>query len=221
MNRTDLADLRKEYAREQLTRRSVQDDPLLQFSAWFDEAMGAQLLEPAAMTLSTADEHGYVTSRIVLLKGITPDGFVFYTNYASQKGQQLEVNPQASLLFFWPELERQVRVTGTVRRVPAETSWHQRSHPRNPMPTSHRGLLKAGSVPRPPPRAPYCHRATSWKLQRRNCVSATPTVTCHVRSGGVATCSRPLPSSSGRGVHRGYTIVSAIDAMEISGTWID
>ena len=64
MNRTDLADLRKEYAREQLTRRSVQDDPLLQFSAWFDEAMGAQLLEPAAMTLSTADEHGYWYAQI-------------------------------------------------------------------------------------------------------------------------------------------------------------
>ncbi len=122
MNRTDLADLRKEYAREELTRRSVQSDPLLQFSAWFDEAMGAQLIEPAAMTLSTADEHGYVTSRIVLLKGITPEGFVFYTNYASQKGQQMEANPQASLLFFWPELERQVRITGTVRRVPPETS---------------------------------------------------------------------------------------------------
>lgn len=122
MDNLDLADLRREYAREVLTKRSVQSDPLLQFSAWFDEAMGAQLLEPAAMTLATSDGEGNVTSRIVLLKGITEEGFVFYTNYNSKKGQQLAINPKASLLFFWPELERQVRIEGSVQRVSNETS---------------------------------------------------------------------------------------------------
>ncbi len=118
----DIASLRKEYKREELTEASVHADPLQQFRAWFDEALAAQLPEPTAMTLATADAHGVPSARTVLLKGIDETGFVWYTNYASEKGQCLEQNPVAALLFFWPELERQIRISGTVERVSREES---------------------------------------------------------------------------------------------------
>jgi len=122
MNTRDIAALRREYAREELTRRSVQDDPLEQFSMWFDEAMGAQVLEPSAMTLATASADGHPSARIVLLKGLVAEGLVFYTNYDSAKAHDLAANPRASLLFFWPELERQVRIAGVVSKVSAVES---------------------------------------------------------------------------------------------------
>lgn len=122
MNKHDIADLRREYAREELTRRSVQDDPFEQFSAWFDEAMGADLPDPSAMTLATADAEGHPSARVVLLKGLTAEGLVFYTNYESAKARDLASNPRASLLFFWPELERQIRISGVVSKVSAEES---------------------------------------------------------------------------------------------------
>lgn len=117
----DIAGLRKEYAREELTEDSVTHEPFEQFARWFDEAMAADLPEPTAMTLSTADRDGRPSSRVVLLKGLD-HGFVFYTNYGSRKGRQLTENPVASLLFFWPELERQVRVDGRVERCSEEES---------------------------------------------------------------------------------------------------
>ncbi len=112
-----VASLRKEYAREQLTEDGVQQDPLGQFASWFDEAMASELPEPTAMILATADASGQPSARAVLLKGVDERGFVWYTNYASRKGAQLAENPQAALLFFWPELERQIRIEGTVERV--------------------------------------------------------------------------------------------------------
>ncbi len=118
----DIASLRREYTREELTEDSVQKDPIGQFAAWFDEAMASNLPEPTAMVLSTADEHGRPSSRVVLLKGVDADGFVWYTNYASRKGADLAANPQASILFFWPELERQIRIDGTVAKVSPEES---------------------------------------------------------------------------------------------------
>jgi pyridoxamine 5'-phosphate oxidase len=113
--RIDIAGLRKEYSREELTEDSVSHEPFEQFGRWFDEAMAAELPEPTAMTLSTADQTGRPSSRIVLLKGVD-HGFVFYTNYGSRKGRELTDNPYASLLFFWPELERQIRIDGRVER---------------------------------------------------------------------------------------------------------
>lgn len=118
----DIASLRKEYKREELTEESVAANPFDQFRAWFDEALASQLPEPTAMTLATADERGVPSARTVLLKGLDDAGFVWYTNYASAKGQCLEHNPVAAILFFWPELERQIRISGSVDRVARDES---------------------------------------------------------------------------------------------------
>ncbi|MCS3702244.1 pyridoxamine 5'-phosphate oxidase [Salinibacter ruber] len=117
-----LADLRQEYARAELSRDHVTDDPIEQFQAWFDEAEDAELEEPNAMTLATAATDGTPSARIVLLKGLDDRGFHFYTNYESRKGTDLSQNPHAALVFLWKPLERQVRIEGTVERLPAEES---------------------------------------------------------------------------------------------------
>ncbi|MBS1560664.1 MAG: pyridoxamine 5'-phosphate oxidase [Bacteroidetes bacterium] len=118
----DIAALRKEYSREELTESSVSSSPFEQFSRWFDEAMAAELPEPTAMTLATVSESGQPSARVVLLKGITDRGFIFYSNYASHKGQDLDATPLAALLFFWPELERQIRIEGWVEQLTSEES---------------------------------------------------------------------------------------------------
>ncbi len=117
-----LADIRINYSLKELSIDAVASDPFRQFETWMQEALSAKVDEPTAMTLSTADAHGKPTARIVLLKALEKNGFVFYTNYESRKGQQLLANPYAALTFFWPALERQVRVEGSVERVPAEAS---------------------------------------------------------------------------------------------------
>jgi len=122
MDDLKLADLRREYARHTLDEGEVHPDPLQQFGAWFADAERAGLLEPNAMTLATSDPTGRPSARIVLLKEVTARGFVFYTDYRSRKGTELERNPQAALVFLWKELERQVRVTGSVARVTREES---------------------------------------------------------------------------------------------------
>ncbi len=118
----DLARLRKEYALETLEKDRVDPDPLKQFGAWMLEAIQAQVPEPTAMTLATVDAEGWPSARIVLLKGVDPRGFVFYTNYASRKGRDLEARPVAALAFLWKELERQVRIEGRVEKVSAAES---------------------------------------------------------------------------------------------------
>jgi pyridoxamine 5'-phosphate oxidase len=126
-----IADLRTEYMRETLDVKDVAPDPVRQFEHWFDEAVKAQVPEPNAMTLATVDESGRPSARVVLLKGFDARGFVFYTNYASRKGRELAVTPQAALLFFWPDLERQVRIEGTVAKVdPAAADDYYASRPR-------------------------------------------------------------------------------------------
>ena len=116
------ADLRKEYMRRGLSESELDPDPIRQFQRWFDEATGAGLIEPNAMTLATATPDGRPSARMVLLKGFDARGFIFYTNYESRKGGELEQNPQAALVFFWVELERQVRVEGRVERAAPEES---------------------------------------------------------------------------------------------------
>jgi pyridoxamine 5'-phosphate oxidase len=116
------ADLRKEYMRRGLSESELDSDPIHQFQRWFDEATGAGLIEPNAMTLATATRDGHPSARMVLLKGFDARGFVFYSNYGSRKGEELEQNPQAALVFFWVELERQVRVEGRVERAADEES---------------------------------------------------------------------------------------------------
>jgi pyridoxamine 5'-phosphate oxidase len=115
--RKQLTDLRKEYLFSSLDENSVEKYPLDQFSKWFDEAVHAEIDEPNAMVLSTADEAGTVSARVVLLKGIEKQGFLFFTNYDSRKGRQLVANPRAALTFHWYPIERQIRVEGTVSRI--------------------------------------------------------------------------------------------------------
>ena len=117
-----VADLRKDYGQASLDEKDVADDPIRQFTRWFEEALKAEVNEPNAMGVSTVDERGRPSSRIVLIKQFDERGFTWYTNYDSQKGQQLNGNPFASLLFFWSELERQVRIEGRVERTTAEES---------------------------------------------------------------------------------------------------
>jgi pyridoxamine 5'-phosphate oxidase len=114
---TTLAHLRKDYALKSLDEKDVDRDPLKQFGVWMVEAIHAQVPEPTAMTLSTADARGRPSGRIVLLKGVDARGFVFFTNYESRKGRDLATNPAAAVTFLWKELERQVRIEGTVERV--------------------------------------------------------------------------------------------------------
>ena len=117
-----IADIRREYARARLDETHVSPDPVVEFDRWFTQAREAKVSEPNAMTLATATREGAPSARIVLLKGYDERGFVFFTDYRSRKGTELEQNPQASLVFFWPELERQVRITGTVERTSAQES---------------------------------------------------------------------------------------------------
>ena len=127
----NIADLRREYHQAALTEDDVDPDPLRQFDRWLKEAIAAGLPEPTAMTLATVDDAGKPAARIVLLKGFDLNGFVFFTNYESRKGGELAQRPQAALLFHWVELERQVRLEGTVRRVaPEESDRYFASRPR-------------------------------------------------------------------------------------------
>ncbi len=122
MENKDLAQLRREYSREELSEKHIAQDPFVQFRLWMDEAIAAELPEPTAMSLATADADGRPSSRMVLLKGFDNSGFIFFTNYNSRKGRDLAENPHAALNFFWPELERQVRISGRAEKVSAEES---------------------------------------------------------------------------------------------------
>ena len=117
-----IADLRRDYSQSTLSEDEVDPDPLLQFRAWFDAALAAQVPEPNAMSVATVGAHGRPSSRILLLKDADANGFTWYTNYASRKAQDLLQHPYAALTFFWVELERQVRIEGRVTRVPAAES---------------------------------------------------------------------------------------------------
>ncbi len=118
----NLADFRKEYSSRGLHRSEIQDDPIRQFSAWFEQAVELEVHEPNAMTLATVDTTGMPSQRTVLLKRFDARGFTFYTNYLSRKGRQLADNAKASLLFPWLTLERQIIVQGTVEKTSAEES---------------------------------------------------------------------------------------------------
>ncbi|MEP7180610.1 MAG: pyridoxamine 5'-phosphate oxidase [Betaproteobacteria bacterium] len=126
-----IADLRIDYMRETLDETDVAPDPFRQFEHWFDEAVKAQVPEPNAMTLATVGNDGGPSARVVLLKSFDGRGFVFFTNYLSRKGGELAAHAGAALLFFWAELERQVRIEGTVCKVPeGESNEYFASRPR-------------------------------------------------------------------------------------------
>ncbi len=127
----DLPDLRQSYERGALDRADLPADPLDLFGAWFSDAQAAAVTEPNAMTLATVSEDGQPSARIVLLKGADARGFAFYTNHDSRKGRELDGQPRAALVFWWPPLERQVRVEGRVERVEdAEADAYYASRPR-------------------------------------------------------------------------------------------
>ncbi len=125
-----IADLRREYALARLDEKDVSPDPFAEFGRWFAEALAAEVEEPNAMVLATATKDGVPSARVVLLKGFDERGFVFFTDYRSRKGAELEANPRAALVMRWSELERQVRITGTVTRTSLEESeTYYRSRP--------------------------------------------------------------------------------------------
>jgi pyridoxamine 5'-phosphate oxidase len=118
----NISDRRKEYAGAKLDEGDVARDPLDQFAKWFGEALASELPEPTAMALATVGPGAQPSARMVLMKGYDARGFVFFTNYESRKGRELTANPRAALLFFWPELERQIRIEGALEKVSAAES---------------------------------------------------------------------------------------------------
>ena len=112
-----ISDIRKDYRLQSLSENDVAHDPMQQFTAWWNDVLASEISEPNAMTLATASADGLPSARIVLLKGFDEKGFVFFTNYNSFKGLQLQENPRACLVFFWKELERQVRVMGLIEQL--------------------------------------------------------------------------------------------------------
>lgn len=127
---TNIADIRRDYSHKNLSEMDADKDPIKQFGKWWDEAVHSKIDEVNAMTLATASSDGLPSARVVLLKGFSEKGFVFFTNYESYKGRQLAENPKACLVFFWKELERQVRITGLVVKVgDAESDEYFNSRP--------------------------------------------------------------------------------------------
>src|SRR5687767_7381864 len=119
---TNLAELRRDYTMRELSEDSVAADPFVQFANWFEEYLNSSPPEPSAVTVSTVSREGAPSSRVVLLKGFGPNGFVFFTNYESRKARDLSANSQAALHFFWPELERQIHITGIAAKTSREES---------------------------------------------------------------------------------------------------
>lgn len=153
-----LADMRREYTRDGLSEANAPSDPFSLFRQWFDDAVKTERLpvEPNAMTLATVDADGYPHCRILLLKGLDERGFTFFTNYESAKGRQLAANPRAAMTFFWPALERQVRIEGSVEKVT----------PRNPTPTTRCVRWAVAWAPGPRRRAGSSPIAPSWNGRR-------------------------------------------------------
>lgn len=147
MSIEDLSELRQNYGKSHLSRSDLSANPLDQFIQWLDQALEDQVTEPYAMTLATADEQGHPHARTVLLRGATAHGFYFYSNYDSQKGHDLAVNPVAELLFFWPKLEQQVRIRGSVYQIGEEEStayYHKR--PRDSQIAAHISTPQSGII---------------------------------------------------------------------------
>jgi pyridoxamine 5'-phosphate oxidase len=117
-----IAEIRKDYLKSSLSESDVALEPFTQFSKWWEEAINAHIEEVNAMTLATSTPEGFPSARIVLLKGFDQNGFVFFTNYTSKKGKEIEENPHVALLFFWKELERQVRIVGKIKKLDVAAS---------------------------------------------------------------------------------------------------
>jgi pyridoxamine 5'-phosphate oxidase len=122
--------VRKEYSTRGLNESDLAPSPLTQFQRWYEEAVAANVIEPNAMTLATATRDGVPSARTILLKGFDERGFIFYTNYESQKGKELAENPNAALVFYWATFERQIRITGVINKIsPEESESYFKSRP--------------------------------------------------------------------------------------------
>lgn len=125
-----INNLRHDFSKENMDESSIDNNPIIQFEKWFKQAVNANALEPNAMVVSTVSEMGFPSSRVVLLRNFSSDGFVFYTNYQSKKGKEITNNPKISLNFFWPELERQVIIQGIAKKqTEAESDYYFNSRP--------------------------------------------------------------------------------------------
>ena len=122
MNRDEIQNIRTEYQASTLSESDAKGDPIKQFDLWFNEAIKADVYEPTAMTLATSTHDGRPSARIVLLKGFDQAGFVFYTNYLSRKGKEIAKNPLGAIILYWKEMERQVRIEGTIEKLSKEAS---------------------------------------------------------------------------------------------------
>jgi len=122
MDKNTLQGLREDYRKSTLEEKDASDNPFTQFANWFKEALNAQISEPNAMVVATANKDGFPSARVVLLKGFDEKGFIFYTNYKSQKAKELLENPQCALVFNWLELERQIRIEGIAEKISPEDS---------------------------------------------------------------------------------------------------
>lgn len=122
MGRSSLKNIRRDYNHSELSKASVNKDPLVQFNNWFNEIVNAKIIDPSAMVLATVAETNMPSTRIVLLKEVDVKGFVFFTNYLSRKAKDLETNPNASLLFYWKEMNRQLRIEGIIEKVKTKIS---------------------------------------------------------------------------------------------------
>lgn len=122
VNNRTIANLREDYRAKTLEAEDVSTNPFQQFTEWFQEALDSNIKEANAMTIATVDENGKPSARIVLLKGYDEDGFMFYTNYDSKKGQELANNPNIAVVFLWKDLERQIRIEGIAKKMPVQKS---------------------------------------------------------------------------------------------------
>ncbi len=122
MPNRDYQNVRRDYDAPGLSKTQLQPSPFMQFSQWMEEALASPIQDATAMSLATVDKHGQPHNRIVLLKETTPEGYIFYTHYDSAKGHEINQNQKAALLFFWPELDRQIRIEGTLTKVSKATS---------------------------------------------------------------------------------------------------
>jgi pyridoxamine 5'-phosphate oxidase len=198
---TTLADLRINYSRASLDEADAAPDPFVQFDRWFKEALAAKLPEPNTMTVATVGADGRPSARILLIKAVDERGFVFFTNYESRKGHDLAVNPHAALLFYWIELERQVRIEGRIEKTSADES--DRYFASRPL----------GS------------RIGAWASEQSTVIDSRATLEARekevaarygenrrARRTGAATASCPTRSNSGRAARRGCTIDCSIRA---------
>jgi len=195
---TDIADLRREYASRALDEQGADADPIAQFGVWFSEALKAEPIDTNAMTLATVSASGEPSARTVLVKGFDEAGFVFFTNYDSDKGRDLAANARASLLFYWRELERQVRINGAVTRTSTEESPGTR--------TLNRARSRAGSAQSSPRKAGPSPAAAISKHATPKRSRSIRTAACRGRRRGAVTASSPIASSSGRDARAGSTI---------------